>query len=138
MLNKLYGNLDILTSALDASSFKNKTISNNLANVNTPGYKKSTVNFESELKNIIDGRNTKLGLNKTNSKHMGKQKSTLQNFQPNVNVHENTSNRRDKNNVNPDVEMIELAKNTIMYNALADRVSGKFSKIQSVIAEGGK
>lgn len=138
MLNRLYGNMDVLTAALDGSSLKNKTISNNLANVNTPGYKKSTVNFESELRSIIEGKNTKLSLNKTNNRHLGKGSGSLQNFQPNVDVHENTSTRRDKNNVNPDIEMIELAKNTIVYNALADRISGKFSKIQSVIAEGGK
>lgn len=138
MLNRLYGNMDVLTAALDGSSLKNKTISNNLANVNTPGYKKSTVNFESELRSIIEGKNTKLSLNKTNNRHLGKGSGSLQKFQPNVDVHENTSTRRDKNNVNPDIEMIELAKSTIVYNALADRISGKFSKIQSVIAEGGK
>lgn len=138
MLNRLYGNLDLLTAALDGSSAKHNAISNNLANVNTPGYKKTTVNFESELRNIMENKSSKLSLNKTNQKHIGKDKTTLQNFQPSMNVHENTSTRRDKNNVNPDIEMIELAKNTIMYNAIADRISGKFTRIQSVISEGGK
>lgn len=138
MLNKLYGNMDLLNAALNGSSIKHEAISNNLANVNTPGYKKTTVNFESELRNIIDNRNTKLTLDKTDNSHMGKNIKTLENFESDLNVHRDTSTRRDKNNVNPDIEMIELAKNTIMYNALTDQINRKFSKIQSVIAEGGK
>ncbi len=138
MLNKVYGNLDLLTAALDGSSMKHNAISNNLANVNTPGYKKTTINFESELRSIMEDKTSKLNLNKTNKKHMGKEKASLQNFQPDMKINKDISTRRDKNNVNPDIEMIELAKNTIMYNALADRISGKFTKLQSVISEGGK
>ena len=138
MLNKVYGNLDLLTAALDGSSMKHNAISNNLSNVNTPGFKKTTINFESELRSIMEDKVSKLNLNKTNKNHMGKERSSLQNFQPDMKINKDISTRRDKNNVNPDIEMIELAKNTIMYNALADRISGKFTKLQSVISEGGK
>ena len=138
MINNIYGNMDILMAGLDGTSKRYENISNNLANVNTPGFKKSTVDFESQLSDVIANRNTKLPLCKTNSKHMGKGAQSLKNFEPTLKIHEDTSTRRDKNNVNPDVEMINLAKTSITYNALADRISGNLSKVQSVITEGGK
>ena len=138
MINNLYGNMDLLTAAMDGSALRHETINNNLANVNTPGFKKTTTSFEEELNNIITNKNTKLNLKKTDEKHMGKDKQTLKNFEPTMNIHKETSTRRDKNNVNPDIEMINLAKTTIMYNALTDQVNRRFSKIQSVITEGGK
>lgn len=138
MLGKLYGNVDLLKAALNGLSSRYQSISNNMANVNTPGYKKTTVSFENELQKIVSGIDTKLTLNKTHSSHMGQSKSTLDNFNPTVNKHEKTSTRKDKNNVNPDIEMIEMAKTMIQYNALVDRVNGKFNSIQNVISEGSK
>ncbi len=138
MISNIYGNMDVLKAALDGTSARYENISNNLANVNTPGFKKSTVDFESQLNDIIANKNTKLTLCKTNNKHMGKGAQNLKNFESTTKVHEDTSTRRDKNNVNPDVEMINLAKTSITYNALADRISGNVSKLQSVISEGGK
>lgn len=138
MLGKLYGNMDVLTAALDGNSARYQSISNNIANVNTPGFKKTTVNFEDELQNIISNRNTKIDLKKTDKKHIGKDKQNLKNFEPTLKEHKETSTRRDGNNVNPDIEMINLAKTTITYNALIEQVNRRFSKTQSVIAEGGK
>ena len=138
MLGKLYGNVDLLKAALDGSSLKYQSINNNMANVNTPGYKKATVSFEEELQKIVSGIDTKISLSKTHSDHMGKSRSTLDNFKPIVNKHEGTSTRKDKNNVNPDIEMIEMAKTMIQYNALIDRINGKFNSIQSVIKEGSQ
>lgn len=138
MSNNLYGNMDILNVALNGNSARYESISKSLANVNTPGFKKSTVDFESELQNIISNKNTKVTLNKTNKKHMGKESQSLESFQPSIEVENSTSTRRDKNNVNPDIEMMNLAKTTVMYNALTDQINRKFTKIQSVITEGGK
>lgn len=138
MIDNIYGNMDLLNAALDGSSSRYESISNNLSNVNTPGFKKTTVNFESQLKDIISNRNTEISLDKTNQRHMGKGKASLNNFQADIKDHKETSTRKDKNNVNPDVEMINLAKTSIMYNALTDQINRKFSKIQNVITEGGK
>lgn len=133
----LYGNMNLMTSALNGYSARSSAVSQNLANVNTPGYKRETVSFENELKNMISNKNTAVGLEKTNPKHIGPDNS-LNGFKPRVVKEEGYSTRKDKSNVNPDIEMIELAKTNIMYNALIDRISGRFSKLQSVIAEGAK
>lgn len=138
MLDKLYGNMDVLTAAVDGNSARYQSVSNNIANVNTPGYKKTTVNFEDELQNIISNSNTKVDLKKTNKNHIGKDRQSLEEFEPTLKEHKETSTRRDGNNVNPDIEMINLAKTSITYNALIEQINRRFNKLQSVITEGGK
>lgn len=137
-MNNIYGNMDVLNVALDGNLQRYESISKSLANVNTPGFKKSTVDFESELQNVISNNSTKVTLAKTDKNHIGKGNQSLDNFKANVEVQDSTSTRRDKNNVNPDIEMMNLAKTTVMYNALTDQINRKFTKIQSVITEGGK
>lgn len=133
----LYGNMNLMTSALNGFSARSSAISQNLANINTPGYKRETVSFENELKNIMTSKNATVGLSKTNYKHIGPDKD-LNGFKPTIVKEEGYSTRKDKSNVNPDIEMIELAKTNIMYNTLTDQISRRFSKLQSVIAEGAK
>ena len=138
MISGLYGQTDILKLALDGTETRYKAITNNIANVNTPEYKRITVDFESELKKVTSNNNQELYLSKTHENHMGKSKSSIENFKPTIKVQENTSVRKDKNNVNPDTEAIDMAKTTIMYNALINQISRKFEGIQNVIREGGK
>lgn len=133
MLNGLYNNIDFYKKALDGTWERNKSINSNLANVNTPNYKRKTVDFEDQLKNSINKR--KVELTTTNDKHI-KEKSVK--FSPLLNIDKAMSNRIDGNNVNIDTENAELAKNTIMYNALIKQVSDEFKKIKNVISEGSR
>ncbi|SHJ91920.1 flagellar basal body rod protein FlgB [Paramaledivibacter caminithermalis] len=134
MLNKLYGNIDIYKKAMDASWLKNTAISNNLANVNTPGYKRQNVKFDSILKDYIT--NSSIQLNKTHPKHISNNDISL--LEPKITREMGTSFRKDKNNVNVDVEMAELSKNYIQFNLLARQLSGQISKIKMCISKGGK
>lgn len=134
MINKAYSTINILGKALDGTWLRNEAISNNMANVNTPGYKRVTVEFENMLKSEISNNQTIL--KRTNEKHFditGKSK-----FSPVIKGNNSTSARRDGNNVNIDTEMADLAKNTIMYDALVRQVSDEFKKIKNVIEQGGK
>ncbi len=132
MLGKVYSSINFLKNALDGTWVRNEAISNNIANVNTPGYKKVTVEFE----NMLKGQTiNKFGLNVTNENHIG---SNAGSFEPLVKKNQGTSTRRDGNNVNIDTEMSELAQNTIMYNALINQISRKFKQVKNIISEGGK
>lgn len=133
MLKSLYNNLDFYKKALDGTWERNKAISNNIANVNTPNYKRKTVSFEEQLKNSMT--KNKVSLMTTNEKHI---KNSDNKFFPTVSENKSMSNRIDGNNVNIDTENAELAKNTIMYNALITQVSGEFKKIKNIIAEGSR
>ena len=122
----------VLEQALSASSLRQKVISNNIANVNTPGYKKSEVLFEDMLQSALNGK--KMSMLQTNERHLPVRQSGIP--APKINVVSNTSIRIDGNNVDIDGEMAELAKNNIYYNAVVQQLGGYFSGIKSAIKEG--
>ena len=62
----------------------------------------------------------------------------IEDLKPSIEIDRSYSYRFDNNNVNIDTEAAELAKNTIMYNALIDQTIREFDKIKNVIIEGSK
>ncbi len=126
------GTISLLENALNYSSTKQKIISQNIANVDTPNYKAKEVSFKTELDHAVD---QSFSTNRTDHRHFVLNKpvdasSSIIN-QKLVSYNENG------NSVDIDREMSDLAKNQIYYNALTERVSGKFSTLQNVI-RGGK
>lgn len=123
----------ILEKALDSSALRQKVISNNIANVNTPNFKRSDVVFEEALAKVLDKKNVKLV--GADPRHI----NTLDNVSktsPQVVRDSSTTMRNDGNNVDIDKEMTLMAMNQIYYNALVQRISGKFSSLKYVITEG--
>ena len=114
---------------------RNKAINHNISNVNTPNYKRIDVNFQDKLKYAMEKEENKLV--KTHIKHLSKSKE-MGDLNPRVEIDKSYSYRFDENNVNIDTEAAELAKNTIMYNALIDQTIREFDRIKNVIVEGGK
>lgn len=131
MLNRMFSTVNFLKFALDGTWLRHEAISNNIANVDTPGYKRITVEFEDILNDNLKNKSIKLKV--TNKLHID---SRHNNLEPRIVKHRNSSSREDGNNVNIDTEMANLAKNTIMYNALIRQTASEFSKIKSVINEG--
>ena len=117
-----------IKQGLDASSLRSKVIANNISNINTAGYKKFKVAFEENLKS--DG---KLDVNKTRNKHMD-----INNSQSTISVvkDESSSMREDGNNVDLDLEKVNQAANTLMYNALITQANNKLSQSNYVISGG--
>lgn len=133
MLIKNYGNVDFYKKALDGTWERNKAITQNISNENTPKYKRQIVTFEDQLKQSI--KKNKVNLNTTHNKHIG---TGPKSFAPKLIKDKSTSYRIDGNNVNIDTESADLAKNKIMYDALINQVIGEFDKIKNVITEGSK
>lgn len=133
MLKGDYSNIDFYTKALNGTWERNKAITQNISNENTPNYKRKIVTFEDQLKQSI--KSSKIDLNTTHDKHIEVGKS---NFIPNILVDKSVSYRMDGNNVNIDTESADLAKNKIMYDALINQIVGEFDKIKNVITEGSK
>lgn len=142
MLNSILQStqISVLEKALSAASLRHKVISNNIANVNTPKFKKSEVSFENQLAAAMDAQNSAKStlLARTHERHLPIQTQTSGfNVEPEVNTIMTTSFRSDDNNVDIDSEMAGMAKNTIYYNAVADQIGKYFSTLKSVI-NGGK
>jgi len=126
--------MDILKTSLDASSLRHKAVSNNIANVNTPNYKRQIVDFEEELGRYLD-KTPDLPLKKTNSLHISYDKLHLE-IKPAI-QEENTTLRTDGNNVDIDLELAILAENTVKFNVLSQTINKKYSMLRSVI-QGGR
>jgi flagellar basal-body rod protein FlgB len=120
----------LLKNSLDASALRGKVIANNIANINTKGYKKFYVTFEDTLNDSM-GENT---LKTNNNKHI---QTGSSNGEVSVQRDESTSMRQDGNNVDIDLEMTNQAANELMYNALVKQVNSKIS-LSSYIIRGGK
>ncbi len=132
LFDNMFDNASVLQKGLDASWLKNKVIANNIANVDTPGFKSSSVSFESVFKNAL--KQGELKARKTRSKHVD---FSGQGLSAIVQRDTGTVFRSDGNNVNIDFENAELAKNTIYYNALVQQLSSELRKLSMVIKEGG-
>jgi len=132
----------VLEGALNVSNMRHRVITNNIANVDTPNFRRSEVIFESYLKNYLDkaeqknvnkGKN-KLSMSTTNSRHITEERDEDLPFVGAVvkKINKQTM-RTDGNNVDIDIEMADMAKNTIYYQAVAQRVNGYFATLKSVI-----
>ena len=126
MLKSSFKNIDFMGSALRGSWMQNSAIANNIANVNTPGYKRQKVNFQEVLQNQMN-MNQSVKMTLTNSKHIDP--ANTGDFR--VDTISDTSYRVDDNNVDIDVENAEMAKNTISYNAVVNQVNGQFSRLKA-------
>jgi flagellar basal-body rod protein FlgB len=117
----------LIKKGLDVSSLRQKTISSNIANVNTPNYKVNKVEFEEQLQKAIRG----VSLIKTNELHFGASKTSE--VEPIVKKRTNTTYNDNGNNVDIDIEMTELAANEIYYSALTQIINAKLSSLNYVI-----
>lgn len=135
MIQNLFGKSSILEKSLNATWARNDVISQNLANVDTPEYKRKDIAFEEFLNDSID-RNRLQG-NLTDKRHIPINNRDIEKIEPTlVEDSSETSMRIDGNNVDVDSEMANLAKNQIKYNALIQMLNSSYSKIKSVISEG--
>jgi flagellar basal-body rod protein FlgB len=117
--------INVLDKAADASWTRNEVIANNIANVDTPGYKRKDVQFESYLTSALAGDNS------LDSRVADANLSTLD-----AKIYTDSSSlsyRLDGNNVDIDTESANLAENQIRYYALLDSMSQEFSRLKTVL-----
>lgn len=125
----------ILEKSLNASSLQQQMTSNNIANVNTPGYKRSEVVFQSKLDQVLNGtEKSYLPLMVTNKNHISfMPQMTIESVNPEIITNTETSSRNDGNNVDIDIEMSKMAENTAYYSTLAQLTSMKLGMLRDVI-----
>lgn len=128
MINSsIYNYVNVLDKAADASWIRNEVISNNIANVDTPNYKRQDVEFESYLLAQLEGANSS-SLKKTVAG------MDLDSLTSTIYTDSNSlSYRLDENNVDIDTENVELASNQLKYQALVSSINNEFSMIKSAM-----
>ena len=127
-------NFNYLPRAMTAANMRHEVISNNLANVNTPNYRKSVLEFEELLAREIYGEEPdgKLKMVRTNDRHLPHEPLPFH-AEPTIYQDYTTIMRTDDNNVDIDVEMATLAKNQLYYNALAKQLGGHVTLLRNAI-----
>lgn len=117
----------LVKKALDVSSLRQRSISSNIANINTPGFKVNKVEFEEYLKNETD----RISMKKTDDQHFGVGEPS--DIQATIQKRETTYLNENGNNVDIDIEMAELAANEIYYSTLIQILNSKYSKLNTAI-----
>ncbi|MGE5405824.1 MAG: flagellar basal body rod protein FlgB [Candidatus Saccharibacteria bacterium] len=143
MLEKMVSNdtMRAMQKALEGSALRQKVIANNLANVDTPGYKSLDVSFEDELKKAMSSApGSSLQLTNTNPRHfqINGQPANLDTFKPEVKELKDFSLRNDKNNVDIDRENANLAKNELYYDSVLRSLNDEFRVLRMAVTEGSK
>lgn len=123
----VYNYVNVLDKAADASWTRYEVISNNIANVNTPNYKRKDVQFESYLMRELIGSGTmEERVSNMNLNHIN---GTI--YTDNATL----SYRLDGNNVDIETETAKQAETQIKYSALMDSITAEFSRIRSVLSK---
>jgi flagellar basal-body rod protein FlgB len=109
---------NVLLAALEGQSGRQRAIVNNIANVDTPGYRRIEVNFEKELQREIDRMRPER--KNDGSISMKKLANPLSGFSPEAEIDQSTPVRFDGSNVRIDREMVDLAKANGKINELTE------------------
>lgn len=120
-----YNYINVLQRASEAAQKRHEVISNNIANVDTPNFKRQDVSFQNVLNGAIH-----------NSSNLDEAVANLDLNTLNANVYTDgsaLSYRLDGNNVDIETENAYLAENQIRYYTLIDSITQEFSRLQSVI-----
>lgn len=123
-----------LARSLDASSLRQRVIANNIANVDTPKFKKSSVEFENLLQKELNSSTSIVGY-RTNVKHFHIGASS-QLILPQVVKDSHSVMNNNLNNVDIDSEMALMAKNQLTYSTEIQQVSHEIKKMRASITGG--
>ena len=127
--------LGILSKSLSALAQRHKVLANNIANVDTPGFKRSDVNFQQVLKRAVESQKQEsLPLKTTHPQHIPLEEGAALSVP--VIKDTSTTYRKDGNNVDIEKEIVEINKNSLLYNATVNFANNEFSLLKHAIEEG--
>lgn len=127
MRSDLFGYVNVLDKAADASWIRNEAITNNIANQDTPNYTRQDVEFEDILqRELKNSRYTTVDRKVQNVKLSHLTSRTYNDVT-------GTTYRIDGNNVDPDTEEVELASNQLKYQGVLTSITSEFTQMKSVL-----
>lgn len=128
--------LNVLKKGVEGTNLRHTAISNNIANVDTPNYQRATVSFEDQLKRILRGEGIK-GIRNHPAHFIIGGPEEIPLIRPRVDVDNDSRFRPDKNNINIDQEMADLAKNTQKNQEFTELLSRQYSTMNRVLQTAG-
>jgi flagellar basal-body rod protein FlgB len=136
-LNTNFGKtVDILHRAMDVASLRREVIANNIANADTPNFKRSTVNFEAQLKRALDDEKTTVEPEAfvTDPRHISfDQKLDWKTVMPVRQLDYLTQSKNNGNNVDLQQELMEAEQNQMEYSLMAQAATNEFNQLNIVL-----
>jgi flagellar basal-body rod protein FlgB len=134
MLNEMLfnkTNLALINKSLDAAMLRSRVISNNIANVTTPGFRRVEVSFENELKDALDRNRLQGSL--TDDQHIAMGRKSLSEVNAQAYHPYDPTLPSGVNNVDIDTEMAKLAETQLEFNYAVKYGQGIFKKMNAAI-----
>ena len=135
-MNNFTKTVDLLHRALDVGTVRRQVIPNNMANVGVPNFKRSVVNFESELKRALETEKQKpaLELTMTHPKHIPNWKERdYRDVQIRRVLDYTSTYNNNGNNVDPEQEFMAALENQMSYSLFAQAAAFEFSQVNQIL-----
>lgn len=123
--------LDTVRLSLHFRGLRHQMLSSNLANVDTPGYRRKDLPFEKIMQSYLTFKSP---LKTTHQRHFSQRERTIEDFlrtsQP--------STLGTPNNVSLEEEMVNLTENQLLYESTLQALSKEIERLKEIITEGGR
>ena len=129
MSSGMFGFVNVLKAAADASWTREEVLTNNIDNVDTPNYKRQDVDFTTYLRSALSRTNGGSSSLTNRVNNLNYNDIAIKTYTDNSTL----SYRLDGNNVDLSTENVELASEQINYNALIDSMNNEFSRFKTVL-----
>lgn len=127
--------VDILHRSMDVTTLRRSVIADNIANSDTPNFKRSVINFEAQLKRAFDSqKKPALDGKLTHEKHIPFYEPVdYRSVGPRRILDYLTQSKNNGNNVDIEEEMMTSLQNQLNYQLLSSAVSNQFTQINTVL-----
>jgi len=127
--------MDLMHRSMDAALFRRKVIANNIANSDTPNFKRSVVNFESELKRALDSTKRKtMPATLTHANHIPfHREMDYRDVRPETRLDYLSTAKNNGNNVDIEEEMMLALQNQMRYDLMSRYVANQFTQMSIVL-----
>jgi len=110
--------VDLLEAGMKAEGARQKTIASNIANIETPGYRRLDIKFEELLTKALKSSGRK----------------TISDIEPEIFQPQDTPVKSNGNDVNMEAEVGNLVKNSLRYTTYVRLMQKKFAQIEAAIS----
>ncbi|MCL2229949.1 MAG: flagellar basal body rod protein FlgB [Treponema sp.] len=135
-MNTFARTVDLLHRAMDTGTVRRQVIANNLANADVPNFKRTEVNFESELKRALESERKRpaLELARTDERHIPNFKERdYRDVQIRRVLDYTSTYNNNGNNVDPEQEFMHATQNQMSYTLFTQAAAFEFSQVNQVL-----
>lgn len=127
--------VDILHRSMDVNMLRQSVIADNIANVDTPNFKRSEINFETSLRQALESEKQEVFPQRlTNEKHIPWHRPTdYRDVRPRRNLDFTTSTKNNGNNVDIEIESMNLVNSQLAYQMMTENISSQFRQLNIVL-----